>query len=221
MAAAISSGLPVGEGRVAGALDLRRLSKMSMLVEEDGKLTPAGITPEMDAYKLKANQDGLKSMDGSVKEAQTISFKEQTPELVSKFVAQQVEDTRMGLSGQRALELYGDKLPEPDDGVLGWVPDIAKQLDVARDTGADISIPMKDWIANIDPALHKELSDDLRVVDGGITNNEAKDVPYLRCQSIDEAVSVRCGTMLALSRCFQSVIASSTYFAPMVMSQKI
>ena len=81
-----------------------------------------------------------------------------------------------GLVGtSRVLEMYGDKVPTLDDGVLGWVPDLAAQMEAAKDTGADISVPLSDYISKVDPAIHKELQDDLRVVPGGITNYEAEE----------------------------------------------
>ena len=58
----------------------------------------------------------------------------------------------------------GIRSPTPDDGVLGWVPDLAAQMEAAKDTGADISVPLSDYISKVDPAIHKELQDDLRVV---------------------------------------------------------
>jgi hypothetical protein len=186
MMAAISSGLPIAE--VAGEAGLFLNAKTAMWWK-DGRVPPAGISPELDALKLKANQNGLQALDDSVKTAQQFSMKDEAPGALAKFVEQQVQDTKMGVSGQRVLELYGDKVPAPDDGILGWVPDIAKQLDVARDTGADVSVPMKDWIANVDPKVHKDLADDLRVVDGGITNNESKEgIPPVPL--IDEAVPI-------------------------------
>lgn len=181
----------LGEGFMAGGTnvhgpEMEALDRASLWLRS-GKVPPNGVHPLIDKAKLEANQSALDILDQAVKESQSSTTKERAPDLFANFVEQHIQDKRMGISGQRALELYGDKVPAPDDGILGWVPDIDKQLAVARDTGADISVPMKDWIANVDPAVHKELADDLRVVDDGITNREATEaLPPV--PSIDEAV---------------------------------
>lgn len=154
---------------------------------KSGEVPPNGLHPLIDQAKTEMNKSALEMLDGAVKEAQSSTTKERAPELFQGFVEQHLQDHRMEISGQRAIELYGDKVPEVDDGVLGFVPNIKEQLEVARDTGADISVPMADWIAKVDPAIHKELHDDLRVVNGGMTAREATEaLPPI--PSIDEAI---------------------------------
>ena len=178
--ALISAGMPIPE------IHPEALMRVMPWIK-DGKVPPTGLDPAIDKVKLESNQNALDILDDAVKESQSSTTKERAPDLFNNFIEQHMQDARLGVSGQKALELYGDKPPSPDDGILGWVPNIAEQLEVAKDTGADISIPIKDYIANIDPDVHKELHDDLRPIDGGITNNEAKEalppVPM-----IDEAV---------------------------------
>lgn len=166
--ALISAGMPIPEIPAEALLH-------SLPWVKDGKTPPAGIHPELDKLKQQANQAGLKSLDEAVKEAQSSTTKDRAPDMFSGFVEQHVGNAHISISGERALQLYGDKVPEADDGLLGWAPGIAEQLEVAKDTGADVSIPIKDYVANVDPAVHKELHDDIRTVEGGTTNTEAKD----------------------------------------------
>jgi hypothetical protein len=42
-------------------------------------------------------------------------------------------------------ELYGDKQPTPDDGVLGWVPGINEQLARADDPDDEVELSLIDW----------------------------------------------------------------------------
>ena len=98
----------------------------------------AEMRKAMDDAKIESNQEGIKALDEAVKEAQSSTTKERAPELFQNFVQQHVQDARMGISGNKVLEMYGDKVPTPDDGVLGWVPDLAAQMEAAKDTGADI-----------------------------------------------------------------------------------
>jgi hypothetical protein len=154
-----------------------------------GEEPPAGVHPMIDQMKVERNKAELDLLDQAVQEAQNSTTKERAPELFGNFVKQHVGESQMGISGQRVLELYGDKTPLPDDGILGWVPGIEDQLRVARETGADVTVPLGDWISKVDPAVAKELHDDLRVAKGGITNREAAELPAQPIiPSVDEIV---------------------------------
>ena len=48
-----------------------------------------------------------------------------------------------------------------------------------RIQGRTFSVPLSDYISKVDPAIHKELQDDLRVVPGGITNYEVEEAAKL------------------------------------------
>lgn len=147
----------------------------AMAEAEFSGLSGRGHLPEI---ANKFNQQGVDRLAQAVQEAQTSTTRERAPELFQDFVARHTEGSTIGVSGQRVLELYGDKEPKPDDGLLGWVPDIDRQLQVIRDTGADLTVPTADWVTKVDPALAKELHDDLRVIRGGVTNRElAEAVP--------------------------------------------
>jgi hypothetical protein len=57
--------------------------------------------------------------------------------------------------------------------LLGWVPGIEQKLELARASGDDISIPLADWVAKVDPEVMKALQEDIRVRPGAITAREA------------------------------------------------
>jgi hypothetical protein len=156
------------------------------------KVPPAGIHPEIDKLKTELNQSALDLLDEKIKDAQAVPGRERAPELLRDFVDQHTNGATMGISGEAALRLYGDKLPSADDGILGWVPNLKEQLDVARETGADITVPMADWIAKVDPEVHKALHDDLRVVPEGITAKEAENLKLAPppIPTIDETIPV-------------------------------
>jgi len=156
------------------------------------KVPPAGIHPEIDKLKTELNQSALDLLDEKIKDAQAVPGRERAPELLRDFVDQHTNGATMGISGEAALRLYGDKLPSADDGILGWVPNLAEQLEVAKETGADITVPMADWIAKVDPEVHKALHDDLRVVPEGITAKEAEDLKVAPppIPTVDETIPV-------------------------------
>jgi len=139
---------------------------------------PRGVHPLIDEIKVKTNDAWVDKIQTALDQAQNSLTKERDPELFKNFAQQHFEDAQMGISGDRVAALYGDKLPEPGDGLLGWVPGIAEKLEAAKTFGEDVHVPLADWVTYMDPQLARELKDDIRAWPGGITKNEAalKDV---------------------------------------------
>jgi hypothetical protein len=138
-----------------------------------GREPPRGIHPEIDRAKAEINAAVLEKLDENLAEAQASFTRERDQELFAEFARQHYETSSLAISGDRVLELYGDRVPSPDDGLLGWVPDLEQKLEAARATGEDVHIPLADWMTRVDPALARELHDDIRVWPGGITAREA------------------------------------------------
>ncbi|TXH55880.1 MAG: hypothetical protein E6Q97_07785, partial [Desulfurellales bacterium] len=141
---------------------------------ESGKEFPVGIDRTIDDLKAKASAEELKGLDEATREAAKSATRERSPEMFRDFVAQQVGDRKIGISPERVAELYGDKPPMPDDGILGWVPNLADQLRIGLETGRDIEVPLADWLARVDPEVAKELHDDIRVRSNGVTKREVE-----------------------------------------------
>lgn len=139
---------------------------------EAGREPPPTVLPEYDTYRAERNQRDVESLSDVVADAQTSLVRERNPDLFRDFIARHT-DAEIGISGDAVVALYGDKLPLPDDGLLGWVPGIADQLELARRSGDDISVPIADWVARVDPEMMKVLADDIRVRPGAITTREA------------------------------------------------
>jgi hypothetical protein len=129
--------------------------------------------PEYDKFITKQNADDLKGLKEATSEAQKSVLRDRNPDLFKQFIDQHT-DAEIGVSGEVVAKLYGDKLPEADDNLLGWVPGIEDKLALARSTGADVNIPLSDWLAHAEPDLMQALHDDIRVRPNGITANEAK-----------------------------------------------
>lgn len=129
--------------------------------------------PEYDTFRAKQNADDLAGLSEATSEAQRSLLRERNPDLFRQFVASHT-DAEIGISGEAVAALYGDKVPEAGDGLLGWVPGIAGKLELARATGDDVRVPIADWLANIDPAIERGLKDDIRVRPNGITSRETQ-----------------------------------------------
>ena len=151
-----------------------------------GKEPPRGVDPTIDKTKAAINAAGVERLDEDLANAQSSTTKERSPELFSKFVEQHYGTSTIAIDGNVAASLYGvDKVPTPDDGILGWVPGIADKLALARSTGADVEIPVKDWITHVDPNVAKALHDDIRIWPGGVTAREATENPTVAKPMVD------------------------------------
>lgn len=139
-----------------------------------GEEPPRGLHPMVDEAKAELNATALDLIDQNLADAAATITRERSPELFQKFAEEHYANSSIAIAGDRAVELYGDgRIPAPDDGLLGWVPDMESKLEAARELGEDVHIPLADWVAKVDPALAKELHDDIRVWPGGITAREA------------------------------------------------
>ena len=158
---------------------------------------PTGLHPEIDTHKAGLNAEFLSKLEEDLANAATSTTRERSPDLFAKLTERMYGESSIAIHADAALKLYGDKPPAIDDGLLGWVPGIDTQLATARDTGADVTIPLKDWMAKVDPELAKAVRDDIRVWPGGVTAREAEALPKEPKQIIDEPLpSVRAGAGL-------------------------
>ena len=150
-----------------------------------GRELPAGLHPEFDAAKAEINARVVDQLDALLKEAQASATKERSPEMFKSFMDQHFGNNTVGINGDAVAKLYGDKAPAPDDNLLGWHVGINDKVDAARATGADVEIPVSDWVSHVDPAVAEKLHDDIRGWPGGITANEAKELPPTQKEMID------------------------------------
>lgn len=141
----------------------------------NGREPPAGVMPELDKFRADQNAEDVTALKDATSEAAQSLTRERSPDLFKQFI-QQHTDAEIGISGEAVAALYGDKVPDPGDALLGWVPEIESKINLARSTGADVSIPLSDWLTHVadNPEVMKALEDDIRVRPNGITKNEAK-----------------------------------------------
>lgn len=145
-----------------------------------GKEPPAGIHPYLDKLKADANTEALTSLERDLAIAAQSATRERAPELFQQFAEQHYGNSTIGIAGDRIAELYRDRIPDPNDGLLGWVDGIADKLEAARLTGEDVYIPTAAWVSRVDPAIAKALNEDIRMWPGGITAREATVVAEAR-----------------------------------------
>jgi hypothetical protein len=140
---------------------------------EQGVKPPIGLDKVIDdIYADQAKQD-IGNLGDTVKEIGKSTTKERAPELLENFVAQHT-DASVDISAEAVRKLYGDKPPTEDDGILGFIPDLGKQLEAAETYGGDVEVPLSAFLARVEPDVFKALQDDIRFRKGGMTLNEAK-----------------------------------------------
>ena len=74
--------------------------------------------------------------------------------------------------------MYGEKIPEPGDKLLGDIPGIDTKFANSAVTGESVKVRLSDWVGKVDSELHKLLHDDLSFPDG-MSLNEVKSKPKL------------------------------------------
>ena len=140
---------------------------------ENGEKPPVGLHEAIDkVYADQAKQD-VKDLTDLQRESEASSTKERAPDLFEDFIKSHGDST-VHIDAEAVAKLYGDKVPTPDDNLLGMVPDIAKQLETAKEFGGRIEVPLSTWLAKVDPEVAKGLKDDISVRRGGMTINETK-----------------------------------------------
>lgn len=155
---------------------------------------PVGIDPLIDELHSKQTEIDLEHLDGALKESQRSATRERNPEMFARFVRAHT-DSRISVSAEAIRKLYGERAPTPDDGILGWAPDIDNQLRIAEARGGDVQIPLADWLAKVDPGVAKELHDDIRVRGNGLTLNEVRELGEPTAQK-PQLPAIRQGTEL-------------------------
>ena len=154
-----------------------------------GQEPPVGLHPIIDQAKAFHNAEYIAQLGEHLAAAQASLTKERNPDYFQWIADRVNKDHTISIDGDVVAQLYGDKLPAPDDGLLGWVPNIEQKLELARDSGTRVSIPTGALVARMDPALFQQLSPFMRAWEGGLSAEEAK-VPWEYKPTVDGALPI-------------------------------
>src|SRR5216684_1135264 len=137
---------------------------------------PPGVHPLIDTAKVEQAKADGKALKDALSESAKSATRDRSADYYSRFarINEAVGDREIGIDAEAVRKLYGDKVPEVGDNILGWVPDLAGKLAAAEGIGGDIRVPLADYLARVDPDVAKELHDHLRLRDGGLTLDELK-----------------------------------------------
>src|SRR6266478_6010837 len=135
-----------------------------------------GVHPLIDTAKAEQAKTDAKALKDALSESTKAATRDRSADYYSRFarINEAVGDREIGIDAEAVRALYGDKVPEVGDNILGWVPDLAGKLAAAEGIGGDIRVPLADYLARVDPDVAKELHDHLRLRDGGLTIEETR-----------------------------------------------
>jgi len=147
---------------------------------ESGERPPIGVDPALDQLIGLESINRMTALDAIIEKANKTETKELSPESLAELskIAFRDGDRSIYLRWDAAKSLYGDKLPEPGDKLLGDVPRIAEQFARSRDvTHEPIEIPME-MLPGLDSELYKLIGEDL-FFEGGMDRRRAKELVKL------------------------------------------
>jgi hypothetical protein len=169
--------LYVGPGPEYKSFDDFMANLRGMQTREEIDAFMASRHPEGPTLLLEnKSKAGTEALDGAIEVAQQSKTRERSPELFAKMAAEHDPGT-VHIDGKAIAELYAKegKAPVEGDGLLGFVPDLAAKVQAAEATGGEVSIPVADYIAHVDPTVHEGLKDVVRLHEDGVTATEAKE----------------------------------------------
>lgn len=106
----------------------------------------------------------VSNLDAAMKAVVESKTRERSPEMFQRFAEQQVGDRTIAISGESLKRLYDEQgvAPAPGDPILGFVPDVAAQLQRALATGGDVEVPLANYLAHVKPEVHEALLPSVR-----------------------------------------------------------
>lgn len=164
---------PVAPEVHAMVSEAARVSRAVEPYVSQGKEPPVGIHPVIDEFKTQQVKVDADNLAEALKESAKSATRERSPDLFASYI-RQITDGEIGIKADAIRELYGDKVPSADDGILGWVPGLSDKLAAAEATGGDVQVPIADWLAKVEPDVAKQLEDHIRARPEGVTVEESK-----------------------------------------------
>ena len=136
----------------------------------------AGTSLAMDAARAVGALQTASHFDATMQASAASKTRARAPAIFQKYLGEFTGDGNVGIAGDRVAEFYqtlGTEPGSPEDP-LGFVPDIAEQVERARVSGADVNIPVAELGARLagTPAL-EALMPDLRFAPDGFTVRES------------------------------------------------
>lgn len=145
---------------------------------QSGKPLPIGLSKEFDAAIERISKEYWKKIDDLTSEADKSTTKERNPEFFRSFIEQhpELEGAEVRVDAVAVRRLYGEDIPTPNDGLLGFIPNLEITMRVGEDLGIAVRIPLVDWVTKVDKDLRDVLKDDARAKLQSVSKKEAEEL---------------------------------------------
>lgn len=153
-----------------------------------GKELPPGLHPFVDSILKEQARQEASGLKEALADAQASTTHERAPEFFKNFIDQHTQGRTIGINAEAVAKIDDGTKPE---GKLSFIPNLQQQLQSALPVRGDVQVPLADWLAKVDPEVAKELTDDIRLREEGLTVNEAKELPPVKEEppAVDQTVA--------------------------------
>lgn len=144
-----------------------------------GEVPRPGADPTFDQLHMTQQKVDAIKLRKLIEDTDATKTKERSPEMMQEFLHQHGEGTEtISLPVDKVKELYEKEGKEPGagDGLLGFVPNLPEKIRQGLETNTEIKIPLAQYVANTNLALHDKLADFIRSRPEGVNAEEAKEL---------------------------------------------
>ena len=139
-----------------------------------GRTARLGLDAFTDRFRAVTQGVNQKALDEIMSNTDLVKMKERTPGMLAEYMRLRTRDNiYVPADAIRGLYKAAKRFPEVGDGMFGFVENLNKQLEESVQTGAEIKIPIADYMAYVPNETHVKLSDQLRISEN-VTAEEAK-----------------------------------------------
>lgn len=140
---------------------------------DKGEVPPFGVDPLVDELHVAQHKVDSAAFENIMTAADATKTLERSKDAIAAFIRLR-ESGSVEIPAEAVAKLYDQagKSPHGEDGLLGHIPDLADQLRVGMASGVDIKVPIADYVAHTDRAVHEKLKDFIRYREEGATREE-------------------------------------------------
>lgn len=185
----LTAGVKPGEG------PMEKLTPQAEQALREGETPRPGLDPVTDKFHVAQQQIDSAAMDNIMARVEETKLRERSPQALERALQGAVGTQNVHIPAQAISDLYKSQMAHEGDNLFGWVDGGPEKLSNAMATGADVQVPMAEFIAHIDPKVYAEIKDQLRYRPVGVSNEEAKALSqrkpedYLEEKSLAQSVA--------------------------------
>lgn len=138
----------------------------------NGEAIPHGANRNVDQLIALHSLLKIDAVDAFIDAANKTETKELSTEAFQELAGQQFGEDKAYIRWDAVKAIYGDEMPTPNDGKLGWIEDIERKFKRSQQFGEPIEVRLADLVA-ADKEAYKLIENDFFVEDG-VTRKDAE-----------------------------------------------